>query len=249
MRRPYGLLGVLALWSATGAADPQASHPREIAVSSYLVHVGDILGSLDPSAAELELGPAPAASGSRVIDREDIVRAFREHEVEPPRFIPAAVRIVRKMRRVDAPEVAEIVRDGLTESLPKGASITNVHAARISVPDGWTRTACTVPRPPHRAGGLTSQASLTFYENDQATWRVVVPVDLALSQEATVYDVTRGSRVTLVIRRGFVEVSAVGTAGADADVGDLVPVILLPSGRTLAARLEDKDHAVAQGAP
>ena len=82
-----------------------------------------------------------------------------------------------------------------------------------------------------------------------ALWRLSVPLELNLSQEATVYDVTRGSRVTLVIRRGLIEVSSVGTAGADADVGDLVPVILTPSGRTLSARLEDKDHAALVGAP
>ena len=56
-----------------------------------------------------------------------------------------------------------------------------------------------------------------------------------------------GLAITLVIRRGLVEVSSAGTAGADADVGDLVPVVLSPSGRTISARLEDADHALAVG--
>jgi hypothetical protein len=222
---------------------------NEISVSRSQLRVGDIIADLDPQVAAVDLGPAPAANGSRVVAREEIVLALREQGIEAPRGVPAAVRIVRKMRRVDAAEIADLVRAGLSESMPRGATITSVRGTRTSIPDGWTRATCELPRPPHKTGAVTSSASLTFFENEQALWRISVPVDLSLDQDAKLYDVARGSRVTLVIRRGLVEVGAAGTAGADADVGDLVPVILLPSGRTISARLEDREHAVAVGTP
>jgi hypothetical protein len=218
-------------------------------VSSSHLRAGDIIADLAPEAAGIDLGPSPAASGSRVVDRDEILRAFHEHGVDPPRVVPAAVRIIRKMRRVTESEIADLVRAGLSENLPRGATIVRVHGMRTSIPDGWTRATCEVPRPPHRTGSLTSSASLTFFENEQALWRISVPLELSLDQDAKLYDVARGSRVTLIIRRGLVEVGAAGTAGADADIGDLVPIILLPSGRTISARLEDMEHAVAVSTP
>jgi hypothetical protein len=249
MTRAVVLLVALLLSAEAGAADPTTHHTAEIALASSHLRMGDILADLDAESSAIDLGPAPAASGSRVVDREEIVRAFREHGVEPPRVLPYAVRVVRKMRRLTAREVAELARAGLQENLPRGATIADVHGVSVTVPDGWTRATCEVPRPPHKTGSVSSSASLTLYEGEQALWRLSVPVELNLSQEATVYDVSRGSRLNLVIRRGLVEVSAAGTAGTDADVGDLVPVVLLPSGRTLSARLEDKDHALLLGTP
>ncbi len=249
MRRALKVVASLLLWTATSSAGSLQPRMTEISVGSSHIRVGDIIADLDSEAAAFDLGPAPAASGSRVVDRDEIVQAFREHGVEPPRVVPASVRIVRRMRRMEAREIADLVRAGLSETPARGATITDVHGSRASIPDGWTRTTCELPRPPHRTGTLTSAASLTFYENEQALWRISVPVELALSQEAKLFDVERGSRVTLLIRRGLVEVGASGTTGADADVGDLVPVTLLPSGRTLSARLEDREHAIAVGAP
>jgi hypothetical protein len=248
MMRTRLLIASLLFWTqASFAGTPP--HMTEISVSSSHLRVGDILADLAPDAAAYDLGPAPAANGSRIVDRDEIVRAFHDHNAEPPRVVPSAVRIVRKMRRMEAHEIADLVRAGLSENMPRGAAITNVRATRTSIPDGWTRATCEVARPPHRTGALTSSASLTFFENEQALWRISVPIDLSLDQDAKLYDLARGGRVTLVIRRGLVEVGAAGTAGADADVGDLLPVILSPSGRTISARLEDNEHAVAVGTP
>jgi Chaperone for flagella basal body P-ring formation len=248
MRNALALLATILLSLPAAAAGPGA-HATEIPVASSHLRMGDILADLDAESAAIDLGPAPAASGSRVVDHEELVRAFREHGIEPPHVLPGAVRIVRKMRRLSPRDLGDLVRSGLQESLPRGATVADVHGTSTSVPDGWTRATCEVPRPPHKAGSITSSASLTFFEGEQALWRMSVPVDLALSSEVTAYDVARGGHLTLIIRRGLVEVSASGTAGADADVGDLVPVILLPSGRTLSARLEDKDHASLVGTP
>jgi flagella basal body P-ring formation protein FlgA len=63
------------------------------------------------------------------------------------------------------------------------------------------------------------------------------------------YDVPRGSHVTFVIRRGLVEVSSTGTVTADADIGSVTPVVVMPSGRSLPARIEDANTAVMVDTP
>jgi hypothetical protein len=44
-------------------------------------------------------------------------------------------------------------------------------------------------------------------------------------------------------------VSAGASTAADADLGEVVPVVVRSSGRTILARLEDRDHAVAIESP
>ena len=73
----------------------------------------------------------------------------------------------------------------------------------------------------------------------------LVPVDLLVSEDGAAYDAPRGAAVTLIVRRGFVEIRAAGFAGADADVGDPVPIQLRPSGRIVRARLSSRDEAIA----
>jgi hypothetical protein len=53
----------------------------------------------------------------------------------------------------------------------------------------------------------------------------------------------RGGALTLVVRRGLVEVTSAAVAGADADIGNILQVTLRPSGRTVRARLVEKDLA------
>jgi flagella basal body P-ring formation protein FlgA len=244
MRRLLFALAVGVASRASLAATP----PRapEVVVSSSRIHVGDIVLGLAAETASIDLGPSPAAAGARIIDKDEIVHLLHEHNVEEPPGIPAAVRVVRKMHRLDVVDIEHIVREALANKLPRGVTLTAIHAAHpVDVPEGWTSVIADLPRPPRRTGSVSSSASVSFYENSQALWMLNVPVDLTLSQEATIADLTRGSRVTLVIKRGLVEVSSSGTAGTDADVGGIVPVVIHPSGRIISARLEDKEHAVA----
>jgi hypothetical protein len=248
-RRLLSLLAVavLTFQTASLAASPK---PREVTIASSRVHIGDLVAGLAPDAAGIDLGPSPAAGGSRIVDRAEIVDALQAHDVESPAGLPNSVRVIRKMKRLEVADIEQIVRQGLSGGLTRGVTLDSVHPPTpVSVPDGWTTVKIDVPRPPRRTGTIACEASVTFYENSQALWMMSVPVELLLSHEAAVADVAHGARLALVIRRGLVEVSASGTAGADADIGELVPVILHPSGRTVLARLEDSDHAIAVDGP
>jgi hypothetical protein len=175
-----------------------------------------------------------------------VTRTLHEHNVDDVLSIPSVVRVVRRSKRLDVAEIERIVRAAVGSKLNPGVTLTAVHPTHaIEVPDGWTLITADIPRPPRHIGPVTSAASVTFYERSTALSMLSVPVELNLTQEATVPDVVHGARVTLTVRRGLVEISSSGTAGADADIGSVVPVVLHPSGLTVLGRLQDKDHAIA----
>jgi hypothetical protein len=208
------------------------------------IRAKDILGA---SAPDVEIGSTPPIGSSRIVERAEIERAFAGANVAPPKKLPAAVRVMRKTRRLAAADVATAIRSALTSTgLPRGATMANIRAVATEVPADYQRVAVELPRLPRRAGTTTVQATVTFLGEDETPLqKAITPVELVLPPEAAFPEIARGSTLTLVVRRGLVEVSVPAIAAADGDVGAILPVTLKPSGRVLRARTIDKDHAVA----
>lgn len=244
--RPLALLLLLAI-----ARPAAASPPVRVAVAGPRVRVGDVLPDAPPDAAAVDLGPAPAVGGTRLIEREAILRALRERQATEPARIPESVRVSRRTRTLSPAEVERLVRDALPPGrLPRGAALTAVRPPRaLEVPAGWSAVTAELPRAPRRAGPFAATAYVSFLLDGDTLARVPVPVELTLPAEAAAPDLARGAAVTLVVRRGLVEVRASASAGADADVGDTLPVVLRPAGRVLRARLVERDPAVALEEP
>jgi hypothetical protein len=245
-----GVLVVMALALRASPSFAGAPEVREIRVAGSRVHACDVVDGLSPEAGGVDLGPAPAPGGSRIIDHDEIVRALRAHDLDAPIGVPASVRVLRRVTTLQPGDLERLIRETLGPKLPRGVTLGAVHPGRpLDVPDGWTRATVDIPRPPRRTGPLASTARVVFFEDAQALSSVAVPVDLTLSEEAAIPDLQHGARVTLVVRRGLVEVTSSGTAGADADVGAVLPVVLHPSGRIVRARLEDVEHAILLDGP
>ena len=248
--RPLSLLalvGVIALAGGSALAGP----PARVEVSGLRVRVGDVVRNAPADVADIDLGPSPSAGGSRLIDREQILGAVSSHGEVHGLRVPDAVRVVRRMTSLTPGDLERMVRDALTTGrLPRGASLAAVRAPRaIEVPSGWSTVAAEVPRPPRRAGSFSTTAVVTLRAGEEIVARLTVPVELALSAEAAMPDLARGATVTLLVRQGLVEVRVPGSAGADANVGDPLPVVLRPSGRVLRARLVERDVALALEGP
>lgn len=228
---------------ARGVTAGPAAIPRA-EVRGAKVHARDILGA---SAPDVELGPTPPIGASRIVERDEIERAFAAAGVTPPKKIPAAVRVSRRSRRLTAAEVTDAIRSALAGArLPRGASLANVRASAVEVPAELQRVTVDFPVLPRRAGKATAQATVTFLDEDGAALhKVLTPIELVLPPEAAFAEIPRGAPITLVIRRGLVEVSVAGVAAVDSDVGAILPITIKPSGRVLRGRAIDKDHAVA----
>ncbi len=235
---------LLGLVSAAGLARAQGP-VATVEVSGPRVRLGDLVPHAGAAVGAADLGVAPQPGGSRLVTRDELARAAAEAGAPKSLRLPSSVRVVRRMRKLAAAEVDRLVRDALAgPSLPRGAVLTAVRAPRLlEVADGWDAVAAELPKPPKRSGPLPTTALLTFSRAGEVIARASVPVDLTLSADAAVSDVARGAAITLVIRRGLVEITVSALAGADADIGAVLPVTVRPSGRVVRARLVEKDRA------
>ncbi len=241
------LASLLVLAGALGATSGDAATPRQLVVTGTRIHVRDIVPDADAAAGEIDLGPSPAAGGSRLVTRADIVAALDAKQVAAPPALPDAVRVLRGARHLAASDVNSIVQTALgPKALGRGVTLTAVRADRaFDVADGWTRVDVDVPRAPKKAGPFATTGIASFFAGDDVIARLPVRLELAVSAEGATYDTARGAALTLIVRRTLVEVRAAAFAAADADVGDAIPVQLRPSGRVVRARLVSKDEAVA----
>jgi len=146
-------------------------------------------------------------------------------------------------------ELLAIAREAVAASsarLPKGARIVGVRtAAAVEIPVAPSRVAAEITPAPRRAGSVTTTAVLTFFRGADIASRLPVSLDLVVPPEALVFDLPKGTPVSLVVRRGLVEVTTSAVTSVDADLGDTIQVLVRPSGRALRARLVARDRAVA----
>lgn len=128
--------------------------------------------------------------------------------------------------------------------IPRGATITGVRPSSIEVAPYDAVTAVVTP-PARKAGTITTPATLVFTSAGAIVARAPVTIEIDVPASAVAWDCAKGAPLVLVVQRGLVEVTSQAVAGADADVGDQIPVMLRPSGRILKAQLTAKDRAVA----
>lgn len=259
MKTTGALLLLAALANAANAnADPGASASTATAhalpvgtlrveVAGARIHAKDIFGSAY-TGSDIDLGVSPPIGSSRILERSEIERAFTSASATAPKKIPTSVRVTRKSRRLSSPEVVLAIRTALAEKpLPRSSTLASVHASATEVPADYQRVKVDLPSAlPRRAGPTTVQAIVSFLgEGDATLQKSIVAIDIVQPPEAAFAEIQRGMAISLVVRKGLVEVSVPATASMDADVGSILSVTLKPSGRVLRARAVDKDHAVA----
>lgn len=241
----FGCVVVITYVASTSVALAAPPAVPEVQIAGTRVHVSDVVKNAPADVADIDLGAAPAGGGSRLFERGDITAALGDHKLEVA--LPQAVRVVRKMHKLDAAEIEKTVRATAARTkMPRGATLAHVRAPRpVDVPEGWTTTRLEIPKPPRRAGAFVTTAVLSFEEDGTTTARIQVPIELELSQEAATPEMTHGSEIQLVVRRGLVEVATPATAGGDGDAGDTIAVTVKESNRVLRAKIVDSTHALA----
>jgi hypothetical protein len=248
-RIPFpGVLASLVILFATPAF---AAPVKDIPVSEPRVHVRDIVPNAPADVADIDLGPAPVPGASRLLLRDELKRAVAEGKPadskSKPIVFPEAVRIVRKTVKLSAADIEKAMRGALPEErMPRGAKLVAIKAPRVlEVPTGYDDVSAELQRPPRRTGPFSTQVMLTFARGEEVLARFSIPIELTLTREATIPDCAKGSSLTVMVRRGMVEIAASALASGDADVGEILQVTVRSSGRVLRARLVEKDRAEA----
>ncbi len=150
-------------------------------------------------------------------------------------------------RRLTESELSECVHNALLSgeaTLPKGTDLVAVSATVLPERPAYTRTTVDITAPVRRVGTGRATALVTFLHDDDVVGRVPVSLSVRMSQAAVTFDVPKGEVLTLAIERGRLEVSTSAVAASDGDVGDVIQVLLRPSGRALRARIVNRERAV-----
>lgn len=234
----------LAVFSDAVMAHERRGHV--FSVASNRVLLGDLVADAPLDLRPVDLGPAPMPGGVRVILRDAVRDAYTAHARTAPSDLPPAFTVGRRMQSLTAHALEARIRESVgTTGLPRGVTLTSIHCPpAVVVPDGWDALTVELLGLPRRAGAARVSARVSLRQGADELAVVSVPMDVALDAEAVRPDVVHGAPVQLLIRRGLVEVSSPATAGVDARVGDVFPVVLHPSGRTLRARLIDGTRAL-----
>jgi hypothetical protein len=228
-----------ATFVAMLAASADAASLPTIVVHGIHIRARDVCSG---SASETVLAPSPAPGGSRVLSREEVLAQL---PAGTPCSMERSIRVVRKTRRLASAELDGIVRRAFGESpWSKKAALIDVRAsAPVEVVDEPWSVQLVPVKFPRRKGELRTQVVAVFASEGVEVGRAQVPVTFALNDDAAIPDVVRGAQLSLVVRQGLVEVSTPAVASTDADIGDVVPVLLRPQGRTVRALVTDSAHA------
>lgn len=220
--------------------------PKAIEVSASRVHLRD-LGAFGDTVSDIDLGPAPALGATRTIDRDDIVRALgAANATGPTPKLAAQYRISRKSKRLEKADLEKMMRETIDPArFSKGIVFTGVRTANALVPDGYNRVTVELPTLPKKSGTVIVTVAVAFLTDADVMARITVPVELSVPPEALIPDIAKGGKITLVVRKGLVEVSLPAVAAADGDLGTILPIMLKPSGRIVRAKMIDSDHAVS----
>lgn len=248
-RRHFIALAILAATASSTPAVAKRKRIRTVLVATPRVQLGQIMSDLEETVAEIDLGPAPAPNGSRIITRKKIEEALEEENVQGVANIPKSVRVKRKMQTLKPAQVTKLTKEAIAaRGLKKGITITKVKPpARVKIAAGWDAVRVKLPKNPRRKGKWATTVMLSFDAGGERVARVAVRVVFHLTEEATRPDIKKGTQLTLTVQSGRVSVSVKAYAGADADVGDTFNVQLRPSGRLVRAKLIARKRAVALG--
>lgn len=259
MRSTFALLALASLLlgvpssvearTRAGRVPQKGAEVRRVEIAAARIRLGDLIEGLG-DLADLDLGEAPGPGAARLITRAELAATLERQAVQGVPTLPSAVRVVRKLDALTPDRVRALATEAIEATRPRpGIKLKHLNVASVvKVASGWERVTASVPRPPHRAGQWMTTVTLTFELDGAPVARVSVPASFDVSAEAARPDVRKGETVTLVVKRGLVEIAARATAKDDADVGDGVYLALQANGKIVRGFLVAPNRAVLEGA-
>jgi len=206
---------------------------------------GDVVKAAPAGIAEIDLGPAPPPGGSRLLTKNEIEHMLRQRGVDTTKLtIPASIRVVAAAKRVTPGELTALVTPAIVQTLPPGVALTKVQPTyEVVVPPSATVGPVEIPRHPRQKGPFRTTATVQMLADGEIVARVPVPVVLEVSEEAARPDVARGARIGLVIDRRSLRIMTQASCMLDANVGDVVNVLVVPTNRVVKAKITSRDEA------
>jgi hypothetical protein len=223
--------------AAQGEPTRSVDHARLIA--------GDILPMAPAGVAEIDLGPAPPPGSSRLFTRNEIETVLRRRGVDTSKLqIPASIRIVASQKRISPADFSALILPVILQNLPQGVTLTKAQPGfDVVVPPSATVGNIEIPKHPRQKGTFRTTITVEMVSENQVVARVPVPTILEVSEDAARPDVARGSRIGLVVDRRSLRITTQGSCLFDANVGDVVSVLVVSTNRVVKAKVTSRDEA------
>lgn len=207
-----------------------------VVVDHARIVLSDVVPGAPAEQASFDLGPAPPPGGSVVLTPEAIASKLGDAGAKVS--LPAApVRVQSAARSLSAHDLAELTRPSIESALRPGVRLVRVDSSVGATLSPRAKVkSVSVPRV-HQKGQERVTAMVELARDDETLLRLPVMVTLDVDEQGAKMDVPRGSRVSLLVREGRVEIRADATTAGDGDVGDVVPVAVTRTGKSASARL------------
>jgi Chaperone for flagella basal body P-ring formation len=204
------------------------------------------LSDIDPSApaelADLELARTPPPGGSRVLTAREIRERLIEAGADPKRVrVPASIRVEAPAERWRAAEVAVRAEPIVRGALPDGVSLVKISASQgVVVPPGTT-VAAAHPVIPHGVGRHDVTVVAELRREGLVVARAPLSLVVDVGEDAFAPILRKGDRLTLIVEQGNARIGASAVALADANAGDSIWCRVTSTGKTLKARVANRD--------
>jgi hypothetical protein len=234
----------VALAGSPGLA--AAGEPSSVSVTGNRVSLEDVMPSCPPRACKMDLGPAPPAGSSWLVDAS-VIRNALEAGGEERRTLRdiRPVRVVSEAKVLNPAEAGEFMRPSVEAALPKGVTLSGLEAkSALTLPLRGVAGTATLPKLPRRAGAATTTAMVEILLDGTLVRRAPILVRVVIDPSAARADVPRGHALTLVIERRSATISTDGIALRDTEIGEIAPFRVRRTGRVINALV--KSAGVAQ---
>jgi hypothetical protein len=234
-------LAVLLL-TLLGTLPQTAAAEREQLVDGGRIYLGEVVADLAPSAATLDLGPAPKAGSSRLLSAEDLNRALKA--AGTTLVVKDSVRVVRSTKHWNQQDLTSWISPAISKALPDYATLVRLEVPRsLLTPTTTVVGHVELAQLPKRRGTLHTSVVVDLMVDGELEQRLSLPVVLELGDRPTPLTVPRGQTVTVSINLGLARVSATAVTLQAVEVGTVALCRVLQTKKVLRARLISKNTA------
>ena len=203
------------------------------------VTFGEVVPGAPQALADIDIGPAPPAGGSRLVSRDELRRALKGAGARANGVsLPRVVRIVTQAKRWKPNELNQRLLPRVRRLLKTGVTLRKVSVRTAQLlPVGAQIAFVRLPKLPRRVGSVKTTATVDFTLEGTVVKRLPVFVHVTISEAGAAPALARGGRVQLVIQRGAARVTALGVAVTDTDTGEVAQFRVTSTRKLVSARL------------
>ncbi|MCH2108735.1 MAG: flagella basal body P-ring formation protein FlgA [Polyangiaceae bacterium] len=227
---------------------PQESEQHNIEITAHRIHLGALVPGLSGTLGAIDLGPAPPPGKTVFLEKKELESRLRSLGIATSRLqLPTGIRVRSAARRYTPQELVSRLEPVINSSLPVGVTLEElrIRPGKVLSPEirfGRIR----MPQFRPREGRQSQVATAEVLWGERVVLRLPVHLKVHVDREAFRQIVPRGSLITVVIRRGLVEITASAETLAEASVGESVNLKVGSTRKVLGARLVDTGRAVLE---